>query len=74
MSADHTNRQSKMLFAVGSTVTSRVNAQGLKEGQSYTVEAVLSRRSFLGTYLTVVVREGEEVHHVGNPGLVLQQD
>jgi len=74
MSADHTNRQSKMLFAVGSTVTSRVNAQGLKEGHSYTVEAALSRRNFLGTYLTVAVRDGEEVHYVGHPSLVLQPD
>jgi hypothetical protein len=55
-------------------VTSRVTAQGLEEGRSYTVELVASMRSFLGTFLTVAVRDGKDVHYVVNPTLLLRQD
>jgi hypothetical protein len=58
---------------VGSTVTSRATAQGLEEGRSYTVEAVICHRNFLGTFLTVAVRDGEEVCYVGNPTLLFRE-
>jgi len=74
MSRDHADRCPNMeCFAVGAKVTSRVTAQGLQAGRSYVVEMVTSIRSFLGTYLTVAVRDGEELHYVVNPTMVLQK-
>jgi hypothetical protein len=70
--ADHCPNQE--CFTVGAKVTSLVTAQGLEKGRSYTVELVASMRSFLGTFLTVAVRDGKEVHYVVNPTLLLRQD
>ena len=75
MSRDHSDHcPNKECVTVGRKVTSRVTAQGLEKGRSYTVEMVNSMRSFRGTYVTVAVRDGQEVHYVVNPTLVLQQD
>lgn len=63
----------KERFAVGSKVTSRVTAQGLEAGRTYTVEAVHSLRTFCGTFLTVAVRDGTQVCYVSNPALVLEE-
>lgn len=72
---DHADRcPNKDCYTVGATVTSLVTAQGLEEGRSYTVEMIASMRSFLGTYLTVAVRDGKDVHYVLNPTLLLRQD
>ncbi len=61
------------LFTVGSKVTSRVTTQGLEDGRSYTVEAVICHRNVLGTFLTVAVRDGEQVCYVSNPTLLFRE-
>jgi len=61
------------LFTVGRLVRSRVTAQGLRAGRYYTVEMTNQMRSFLGTFTTASVRDGEEVHHLKNPHMALQE-
>ena len=67
------NRPSNQRYGVGSKVRSRVTAQGLEAGRCYTVEMTNQMRSFVGTFTTVAVRAGNEVHYVSNPHLVLQE-
>lgn len=67
------NRPSNQRYGVGSKVRSLVTAQGLEAGCCYTVEMTNQMRSFVGTFTTVAVRAGGEVHYVSNPHLVLQE-
>jgi hypothetical protein len=61
------------LFTVGRRVRSRVTAQGLRAGRCYTVEMTNQMRNSLGTFTTASVRDGEEVHHLKNPHMALQE-
>ncbi|TMQ13326.1 MAG: hypothetical protein E6J91_18915 [Deltaproteobacteria bacterium] len=66
--------RSKERFAIGSRVTSRVTAQGLQAGRSYTVEATQRTRTFVGAFVKVTLRDEAGMYEVVNAHLVLEDD
>ncbi len=57
-------------FEVGDRVRSRVNAQGLRQGEVYVVAATRTVYRFGGGYVTYTMESGQEV---GNGHLVLER-
>lgn len=74
MNRSNKRPQNKERFAVGSRVTSRVTAQGLQAGRSYVVEAVQFKRTFVGSFTTVTVRDEAGAYEVRNAHLVFQEE
>lgn len=61
-------------FKTGQKVESLANAQGLLKGHHYVVVGVSRRRTFVGTFTTLLVQaNGEQALSVGNPHLVLKE-
>jgi hypothetical protein len=61
-----------MTYTIGTKVTSKVNAQGLTEGATYTVEDLSYNSTFHGTYITYSLRSEEnELFRIGNGHLIL---
>jgi hypothetical protein len=63
-----------MTHKIGIKVTSKVNAQGMTEGESYTVvDSTQTAEFFGGIYITYTLQaDNGELLNVGNGHLVLQ--
>lgn len=66
-------------FKVGQVVRSKVNAQGMRVGEEFEVVALRVRKTFVGGFTTLVVREARaglaselRTLEVGNPHLTVE--
>jgi hypothetical protein len=62
-------------FTVGEQVRSRVDAQGMKRGETFKVVEVRECRTVFGTFVTVVVKNPrtQETRAVVNSHLVMER-